>query len=68
MTSDTGKVVPLRRPARCPICKRPAEAEHRPFCSRHCADVDLARWFGGAYKVETDEVPAGPGSNAGDEG
>jgi len=23
----------------------------RPFCSRRCADVDLGRWFGGAYAI-----------------
>jgi hypothetical protein len=36
---------------KCPICGRPAEADHRPFCSRRCADVDLQRWFKGAYAV-----------------
>ena len=43
---------------RCPICGRPSEDRFRPFCSRRCADVDLARWLGGAYAVpvvETDE-------------
>lgn len=42
---------------RCPICGRPATADRRPFCSRRCADVDLARWLGGVYRVETDEDP-----------
>ena len=40
---------------KCPICGRPAEADHRPFCSRRCADVDLQRWFSGKYAV-----PAAP--------
>ena len=35
----------------CPTCGRPAEADHRPFCSRRCADVDLQRWFAGRYVV-----------------
>ena len=36
----------------CPICRRPAEdARFRPFCSARCADVDLGRWFGGAYSI-----------------
>lgn len=35
----------------CPICGKPAAAEMRPFCSRRCADVDLARWFNGSYAV-----------------
>jgi endogenous inhibitor of DNA gyrase (YacG/DUF329 family) len=42
-------------------------AAYRPFCSKRCADVDLNRWFSGAYvvpgKQEEDEdgdtVPAG---------
>lgn len=37
--------------ATCPICHRPTEAAFRPFCSRHCADVDLGRWFNGNYRV-----------------
>jgi hypothetical protein len=36
---------------KCPICRRPAEPDHRPFCSRRCADLDLQRWFSGAYAV-----------------
>ncbi len=35
----------------CPICNRPTEAAHRPFCSKRCADVDLARWLGGGYAI-----------------
>ena len=39
-----------RTPA-CPICGRPRVAEHRPFCSRRCADIDLHRWFTAAYVI-----------------
>lgn len=35
----------------CPICRKPAIASFRPFCSKRCADVDLNRWFSGAYAV-----------------
>jgi hypothetical protein len=35
----------------CSICKRPQDAAFRPFCSRRCADVDLQRWFSGAYAI-----------------
>jgi endogenous inhibitor of DNA gyrase (YacG/DUF329 family) len=35
----------------CPICKRPAAAQYRPFCSRGCRDKDLLRWFGEDYAV-----------------
>ena len=36
---------------RCPICKRPADPQMKPFCSKRCADVDLQRWFSGAYAI-----------------
>lgn len=36
---------------KCPICRRPSAAAYRPFCSRRCADVDLARWLSGAYAI-----------------
>lgn len=35
----------------CPICKKPAVAAYRPFCSKRCADRDLAKWFNGSYAV-----------------
>jgi hypothetical protein len=35
----------------CPICATPATEAYWPFCSRRCADVDLARWLGGAYVI-----------------
>ena len=39
------------RTGSCPICRKPADERFRPFCSRRCADVDLNRWFSGAYVV-----------------
>jgi endogenous inhibitor of DNA gyrase (YacG/DUF329 family) len=41
----------------CPICRKPADAKHLPFCSDRCADVDLNRWLSGVYAVPTDEPP-----------
>lgn len=41
----------------CPICGKAADLDYRPFCSKRCADVDLHRWLGGAYRVETNEKP-----------
>jgi hypothetical protein len=41
----------LARPPACPICAAPTDARYRPFCSRRCADVDLARWLQGTYAV-----------------
>jgi hypothetical protein len=39
----------------CPNCAKPEVAEFRPFCSKRCADVDLHRWFSGAYAVPVRE-------------
>ena len=54
------------RLAPCPTCGKMPVQQFRPFCSKRCADVDLNRWFSGAYvvpgKQEEDEdgeaVPA----------
>ena len=35
----------------CPICDKPTVAAYRPFCSKRCADVDLAKWLGGGYAI-----------------
>jgi len=50
----------------CPICRAPARAETRPFCSRRCANIDLLRWLGGSYRVPTDETPDGEPPGPGD--
>ena len=39
----------------CPICGKPADPKLNPFCSTRCADVDLNRWFAGAYAVPANE-------------
>ncbi|MGB6230853.1 MAG: DNA gyrase inhibitor YacG [Litorimonas sp.] len=46
----------------CPVCrKRDAVADYRPFCSKRCADIDLGRWFNGAYAIPTQEpAPEAP--------
>jgi len=35
----------------CPICKKSAAAQTKPFCSKRCADIDLHRWLSGNYVV-----------------
>lgn len=35
----------------CPICKAKTEQFYRPFCSKRCADLDLAKWLNGSYAV-----------------
>ncbi|QEX23747.1 hypothetical protein FRZ61_36860 [Hypericibacter adhaerens] len=42
---------------RCPICGRPRDPVHRPFCSKRCAEIDLGRWLKESYRVQTDESP-----------
>lgn len=46
-----------KRPA-CPVCRRPEHAEFKPFCSKRCADADLARWLGGGYRIASEEAPS----------
>jgi endogenous inhibitor of DNA gyrase (YacG/DUF329 family) len=43
--------------AKCPICGKPPTPEHRPFCSRRCADVDLQRWLSDRYVLPASEDP-----------
>jgi endogenous inhibitor of DNA gyrase (YacG/DUF329 family) len=35
----------------CPNCHEAGTEKYRPFCSKRCADVDLARWLNGDYAV-----------------
>ena len=40
----------------CPICSKPETEAYSPFCSKRCADVDLQRWFSGAYAIPVQET------------
>ena len=42
--------------SKCPICKKPSEQEFRPFCSKRCKDVDLARWLRGDYYIPGEDL------------
>lgn len=62
MTAD---ILPFPAPPagpRCPLCGRPAEPRHRPFCSRRCAEIDLKRWLDGDYRIPGPEadIPEAP--------
>ncbi|WP_171123563.1 MULTISPECIES: DNA gyrase inhibitor YacG [unclassified Ruegeria] len=35
----------------CPICGDDTVTKFRPFCSKRCADIDLAKWLNGSYSV-----------------
>ncbi|OYV35857.1 MAG: DNA gyrase inhibitor YacG [Acidocella sp. 20-61-6] len=37
--------------SQCPICKKPTDPGHKPFCSQRCADVDLGRWLTESYSL-----------------
>jgi len=50
-------VTPFRGARPCPICKKKATREFHPFCSKHCADVDLNRWLNGSYAIPAAEEP-----------
>ncbi len=40
----------------CPTCGEDTDPKWRPFCSRRCADVDLAKWMRGSYRVPGEPV------------
>jgi uncharacterized protein len=40
---------------KCPICGKPTDEKHFPFCSKRCAQVDLNRWLSGAYAIPAAE-------------
>jgi endogenous inhibitor of DNA gyrase (YacG/DUF329 family) len=42
----------------CPICSTPTVHNYRPFCSKHCADIDLGRWLEGRYAVPGEPIGA----------
>ena len=48
----------------CPMCEKPTDAAYKPFCSKRCADLDLGKWFSGAYAIagepadQADDNPA----------
>lgn len=60
-TEQPSNVAPFAATGRgkpCPICGRPSIVEMRPFCSKRCADIDLGRWLGEAYRVPASEQPS----------
>jgi len=62
-------VPPEDRTPKCAQChKKPVSAQYRPFCSKRCADVDLAKWLNEGYAIpgsaaeDADETPPPAGS------
>jgi endogenous inhibitor of DNA gyrase (YacG/DUF329 family) len=50
----------------CPLCGKPADGVHAPFCSRGCKDRDLLKWLGEGYRIPG--PPADPEALDSDEG
>lgn len=51
----------------CAMCEnKPIDQKFKPFCSKRCADIDLAKWLKGSYAIpglpsdQADEVPDTP--------
>jgi endogenous inhibitor of DNA gyrase (YacG/DUF329 family) len=36
---------------RCPLCGKPTDPAHKPFCSQGCRDRDLLNWLDEGYRV-----------------
>ena len=51
----------LIRAPRCPMCGKLTAQKFRPFCSKHCADLDLSRWLNGIYAVPERDEDEGDG-------
>ena len=39
----------------CPICEKETLKAYKPFCSKRCADVDLAKWLNGSYALASND-------------
>lgn len=39
----------------CPICSGETDPKYRPFCSKRCSDVDLAKWLNGNYAIPSED-------------
>jgi endogenous inhibitor of DNA gyrase (YacG/DUF329 family) len=57
------EILPLRAPRPCPVCERESTRAAYPFCSKHCADVDLHRWLSGGYAIAQVEQDDGGNSD-----
>ena len=52
----------MTRTGKCPLCGKPTNPDHKPFCSRGCKDRDLLNWLGEAYRVPMREEEDEDGS------
>lgn len=47
----------------CPVCSKPVDPEHKPFCSRGCRDRDLLKWMGEGYRIPAGSAEIDPDGN-----
>ncbi len=57
----------LIKTPKCSICGKPAAPEHKPFCSRRCADIDLGRWLKEGYRIPASPVTDDEADSVGDQ-
>ena len=41
--------------SKCQTCKKTANKDFFPFCSKRCSQVDLNRWLGESYHINNDQ-------------
>jgi len=51
----------------CPVCGKPPQPKHEPFCSARCQQVDLHRWMGEVYRIDGGETLPERGDDGDDE-
>ena len=64
--ADEGRRAKPAPVAKCPICGRPGNARHRPFCSVLCRDQDLLNWLGSRYAVPAVDTEQDDGDQEGE--
>jgi len=52
----------------CPICDKPVDSAHTPFCSRGCRDRDLLKWLGEGYRIPAGSAESDPDGESGSAG
>jgi endogenous inhibitor of DNA gyrase (YacG/DUF329 family) len=53
--------------SKCPQCSKKAISEFKPFCSKRCADADLAAWITEKYRVATNDETKDSWGNLGED-
>ncbi|MFA4995187.1 MAG: DNA gyrase inhibitor YacG [Bdellovibrionales bacterium] len=59
MKSDHTQIT--RVASRCPMCGKAPADKYKPFCSSRCSMLDLGKWLGEGYRLQTEENDDAPG-------